>query len=60
MLNKQNIKLPVGLSKDWNDEQIASMSEIAYKLSHMWKHAFGEDWQKKISVDTLKELYKRM
>ncbi len=60
MLNKQNIKLPVGLSKEWNDKEITAMSEIAYKLSHMWKHAFGEDWQKKISVESLKELYKRM
>jgi len=60
MLNKQNIKLPVGLSKEWSDDQINTMSEIAYKLSHMWRHAFGEDWQKRLSIDKLKELYKRM
>jgi 3-deoxy-alpha-D-manno-octulosonate 8-oxidase len=26
----------------------------------MWNHAIGTDWEDKVSVDTIKELYKRM
>jgi 3-deoxy-alpha-D-manno-octulosonate 8-oxidase len=60
MLKKQKIELPVGLSKKWSDEEITVMSLIAYRLTHMWQHAFGKNWEKKISVDRIKELYKRM
>ena len=60
MLKKQNIQLPVGLSKSWSEDEVTAMSEVAIKLSHMWRHAFGEDWQQKISVEWIKELYKRM
>jgi 3-deoxy-alpha-D-manno-octulosonate 8-oxidase len=60
MLNKQNIQLPVGLSKNWSDDEITAMAQIAIKLSHMWRHALGEGWQQQISVEGLKELYKRI
>ena len=60
MLVKHNIQLPQGLSKSWSDEQITAMAEVAYNLPHMWNHAIGTDWQKKITVDSIKELYKRM
>ena len=60
MLKKQNIQLPVGLSKSWSEDEVTAMSEVAIKLSHMWRHAFGEDWQQKISLEWIKGLYKRM
>jgi 3-deoxy-alpha-D-manno-octulosonate 8-oxidase len=60
MLKKQNISLPVGLSKEWEEEEITAMAQVAYRLTHMWRHAFGEDWENKISVERLKELYRRM
>lgn len=60
MLATHQVQLPHGLAKDWTDEQISAMAEVAYDLSHMWNHAVGTDWREKVSIDTIKKLYKRM
>jgi 3-deoxy-alpha-D-manno-octulosonate 8-oxidase len=60
MLVKHKVTLPQGLSKNWTDEQITAMAQVAYNLTHMWNHAIGSDWKDKIRIDTIKELYKRM
>jgi 3-deoxy-alpha-D-manno-octulosonate 8-oxidase len=60
MLKKHNISLPQGLSKNWSDGQIAAMAEVAFNLPHMWNHAIGADWKNKITIDSIKDLYKRM
>lgn len=60
MIKKHNIVLPQNLSKDWTDEQITAMAQVAYNLSHMWNHAIGLDWKEKITLDTIKELFKRL
>ena len=59
MLKKHEVVLPENLSKDWTEEQITDMAKVAYNLPHMWNHAIGTDWKDKITVDTIKELYKR-
>ena len=60
MIAKHKIHLPKGLAKNWTDQQITAMSEVAFNLPHMWDHAIGIDWQNKVTIDTIKELYKRM
>jgi 3-deoxy-alpha-D-manno-octulosonate 8-oxidase len=60
MLSKHRVTLPRDLSKTWTDAQITAMAGVAYNLPHMWNHAIGEDWQQKITLDSIKELYKRM
>lgn len=60
MLQKHNVTLPQGLSKNWSDETITAMAHVAYNLPHMWNHAIGTDWKEKITIDTIKALYQRM
>ncbi|HXS35611.1 MAG TPA: iron-containing alcohol dehydrogenase family protein [Flavipsychrobacter sp.] len=60
MLVKHKVKLPQGISNSWTDEQITAMAQVAYNLPHMWNHAIGTDWKEKISIDLIKDLYKRM
>ena len=60
MLVQHQVQLPQGRSRQWTDAQINAMAEVAYQLPHMWNHAIGADWKDKISVDTIKALYKRM
>lgn len=60
MLEVHKIELPKGLAATWTDEQITDMAVVAYNLPHMWNHAAGPDWKEKITVDTIKELYKRL
>jgi 3-deoxy-alpha-D-manno-octulosonate 8-oxidase len=60
MLVQHNVVLPQGLSKNWSDETITAMAHVAYNLSHMWLHAIGTDWKEKITIETIKDLYKRL
>ena len=60
MIRKNDIFIPKNLSKDWTDEQIEKMIDICWVLTHMWKHAIGEDWEQKLTRKQLKELYLRM
>jgi 3-deoxy-alpha-D-manno-octulosonate 8-oxidase len=60
MLVKHNVTLPQNLSKGWTDEEITAMAQVAYNLPHMWSHAIGPDWKEKITIDTIKDLYKRL
>lgn len=60
MLSRHDIRLPQGLSRQWTDEQITAMAEVAYNLPHMWNHAVGPDWKDRITVNSIKDLYKRM
>jgi len=60
MLKKHQIELPQGLSDSWTEAQITAMAQVAYNLPHMWNHAIGPDWKEKITIDTIKGLYRRM
>jgi len=60
MVKRFNIDLPVGLAKEWTEDEITRMAEIAIRLEHMWHHAFGENWKEKINLDLIKDLYRRM
>lgn len=60
MLSKQQIVLPQNLRNEWPEEKISEMAGVAYKLTHMWRHAMGEDWETKISMDFIRSLYLRM
>ncbi len=60
MINKHHIDLPVNMSEEWSDEQITKMAEISFALSHMWDHALGENWKEKVSIEMIKNLFRRM
>lgn len=60
MLVRHNVSLPQGLARNWSDETITAMAEVAYNLPHMWNHAIGADWKEKVTIDTIKKLYERM
>ena len=60
MLARHNVQLPTGLSKGWTDEEITSMAQVAYNLPHMWNHAIGEDWKEKVTIESIKDLYRRL
>ena len=60
MLQQHRVVLPLGLSKEWTDEQITAMAHVSYNLTHMWNHAIGTDWKEKITIETIKDLFKRL
>ncbi|MEN8247709.1 MAG: iron-containing alcohol dehydrogenase family protein [Bacteroidota bacterium] len=60
MVKKHGINIPENMSADWSDETIDAMVEVAYKLDHMWNHAFGENWTEVLDRERIKNWYKRM
>ncbi len=60
MIRKHQISLPKNLSKSWDDGTITAMANVSIKLEHMWNHAIGTDWKSKVTLDTVKDLFKRL
>ena len=60
MVKHNNVHIPQGLAKDWDEATIDAMAEVAYNLPHMWEHAFGRDWQNVLDRDRIKGWYRRM
>ena len=60
MVKERGISLPQGLAKDWSEETISAMAEVAYALPHMWDHAFGPGWQQVLDRERIKGWYRRM
>jgi len=60
MLKVNGLSLPQNLSKNWDEETITAMAKISYALPHMWRHAFGLDWEQKVSLDYIKDLFRRL
>jgi 3-deoxy-alpha-D-manno-octulosonate 8-oxidase len=60
MVKKHNITLPQGLAKGWTEDEITQMAEVSYKLTHMWNHAIGLDWKEKLTLDDIKNLFRRL
>ena len=60
MLQQHKVTLPQGLSKNWSEETITAMAQVAYNLPHMWNHAIGADWKETVTLDTIKDLYRRL
>lgn len=60
MVRKHGIDIPEGISKKLTEQQIIQMAEISIKLDHMWRHAYGPEWQKEVSIEKLVNWLKRM
>lgn len=60
MIKQHDIILPQNQSKNWTEAEITEMAEVAYRLTHMWKHAMGDDWESKWGLDDIKDLYQRL
>ena len=60
MLSLNNVTLPKNLAKDWTEEEISKMADVAYALEHMWIHAYGLDWKEKVNKEKIMNWYKMM
>lgn len=60
MVAFHHIDIPKNLAANWSDEEISKMADVAYNLPHMWTHAMGHDWEKKLTKEYLMEVYRKM
>lgn len=55
-----NIEIPKGICKNLTTHQMEKMIDVAWSLTPLWENALGDDWENKITRDTLKNLYLKM
>lgn len=60
MVRKWDIDLPMNVCRDCTDEQIDTMIKVSLGMAPLWENALGKDWQKIMTADRLRELYRRM
>ncbi len=60
MVDKHKIDIPQNLAAGWNEQTIDEMAEVAIRLEHMWRHAFGENWREVLDKERIKNWYRRM
>ena len=60
MVELHEIDLPMHISKEFTKEQVEKMAVTAFGLDHMWRHAFGLEWQKHVTTERIIEWYNLM
>lgn len=60
MILKHKIELPQNLSKNWNEATLTAMANVAFNLPFMWHHAFGDNYQERVNMEYIKDLFKRL
>jgi len=60
MKEYHNIHLPKGLCSNLTDYQMNTMIDIALSLAPLWENALGDDWERIMTRDKLRELYLKM
>jgi 3-deoxy-alpha-D-manno-octulosonate 8-oxidase len=60
MLKKHTVDLPGNIAGGLTEKQISDMADISIKLDHMWKHAYGPEWQKYVDKKKIMDWFRRM
>ena len=60
MVDKHKIDIPQNITKSLDQSQIDKMADVSIKLDHMWKHAFGPDWQKEVNRERIVNWFARI
>jgi 3-deoxy-alpha-D-manno-octulosonate 8-oxidase len=60
MVEKHKIDIPLNISNGLSGEQFEKMAVTAIGLEHMWKHAFGPEWQKQVNKEKIIAWLKKM
>jgi 3-deoxy-alpha-D-manno-octulosonate 8-oxidase len=60
MVAKNNIHIPTGICSSLSDEQLETMMNVSLGMKPLWENALGKDWEKIMTRDKLKALYKKL
>jgi len=55
-----NIEIPEGICSKLTDNQMTTMIDIALSLVPLWENALGDDWERIMTRDKLRDLYLKM
>ncbi len=54
------VDIPSGITSECTEAEFDQMVEISWALEHMWNNVFGPEWEKHITKEKIKELFRRM
>jgi len=60
MVEKHKIDIPKRISEGLTPEQFDKMAVTALGLDHMWRHAYGPEWQGHVNKEIIIGWYKKM
>ena len=60
MVGRNDIDIPEHIIRGVTPDQIDKMAMTALGLEHMWRHAFGPEWQKHVNKEKIIEWYRLM
>jgi len=60
MVEKNKIKIPKGICKGLNDEQMETMISVSMGMKPLWENALGRDWEKKMTREKLRALFEKL
>lgn len=60
MVKLHDITIPQNVCANLTDKQMETMIDIALSLVPLWENALGDDWEKIMTRDKLKDLYLKM
>ena len=60
MVEKNNIEIPAGICKELSDDDFEKMINVSMGMKPLWENALGKDWEKIMTRERLKDLYKKL
>lgn len=60
MMKKHNIDLPKKLAATWSENDIDRMITICKGMKPLWQNVYGDDWEREVTDERLRALYKAM
>jgi 3-deoxy-alpha-D-manno-octulosonate 8-oxidase len=60
MVKKNNIDIPQNITASLSDEEFDKMINVSLGLKPLWENALGKDWEKIMTREKLKDLFKRL
>ncbi len=60
MKEKHNITLPKGVCSNLSESQLNTMIDVALSLTPLWENAIGKNWEKIITREKIKSIYKKI
>jgi 3-deoxy-alpha-D-manno-octulosonate 8-oxidase len=60
MVEKNQIDLPAGLTKGLTEDQFNTMINVSIGMKPLWENALGQNWEKVITREKLREIFGRL
>jgi 3-deoxy-alpha-D-manno-octulosonate 8-oxidase len=60
MTEKNKVEIPKNICKGLSDEQFETMINVSIGMKPLWENALGKDWEKIMTREKLRALYKKL